>query len=240
MGSVAKLTLAGVLGLFSAVCAAQDSTLVVSDTVAEYCDEPGMEGITFADFTPCATAPDASVWNITDSRDGKRYKVKKLADGRYWIVQDLRFGNQGFLYDWATAVNMPGANYGDFSYWGCRGTSTIPTGYQPNMCRGICPPGWHLPTIDEFTDAYSAFKRAYHCRGAACWDSGSAWEGVANGYASADGEIFYQDTLGIYWSSTVEDQYAAFGLWFIPHTHKAGETRSAKSSRRAVRCIRNY
>ncbi|MDR3184658.1 MAG: hypothetical protein LBT49_04550 [Prevotellaceae bacterium] len=262
---------------FTVPCAAQDTLHTAADTL--YCDEPGVEGSTFEDFTPCKTAPDASMWNLVDNRDGKRYRVKKLADGRYWMVQDLRFGsrcdkttfmgsvydqtgslhgsgvyygdctnmmstdtpiNRGYLYDWAAAVNMPGAYYGNSSYRGCRGISTVPTGYQPGMCRGICPQGWHVPTVNEFTDAYAAFKRVYRCRGAACWDAQSVWEGVAGGHAAANGEVFYQDTLGLYWSSTAEDQYAAYGLWFVPYTRNAGETRSLKSSGRAVRCVRNY
>jgi uncharacterized protein (TIGR02145 family) len=57
------------------------------------CHEPGVTGVTFAKFSPCAGASYGSTYTLTDDRDQKTYKVKYMPDGRYWMVQDLMFGN---------------------------------------------------------------------------------------------------------------------------------------------------
>jgi uncharacterized protein (TIGR02145 family) len=48
--------------------------------------------IYFDEFTPYNDAQTNDTWTLTDRRDGKGYAVKRMADGRYWMVQDLRFG----------------------------------------------------------------------------------------------------------------------------------------------------
>jgi uncharacterized protein (TIGR02145 family) len=57
------------------------------------CDAPGVTGVTFADFNPCLGAPYGSTYTLTDSRDQKTYKIKYMPDGKYWMVQNLSFGN---------------------------------------------------------------------------------------------------------------------------------------------------
>jgi uncharacterized protein (TIGR02145 family) len=51
--------------------------------------------IAFSAFSPDPAAPTGTVWYLTDTREGgnnNTYKVKKLADGNIWMVQDLMFG----------------------------------------------------------------------------------------------------------------------------------------------------
>ena len=102
--------------------------------------------------------------------DGVEYKTVKLADGNTWMAENLRFiprghkvssdpaedsgiwypaanaekvadpalaGTLGLLYDAATAFGVEAiteANAGTFE-----------------GCQGICPPGWHVPTVAEMT-----------------------------------------------------------------------------------------
>jgi uncharacterized protein (TIGR02145 family) len=61
------------------------------------CDAPGAT-VDFTAFTPCTSPTPAagSTWTLRDTRAGgnnNTYIVKKMADGRIWMVQDLLFGN---------------------------------------------------------------------------------------------------------------------------------------------------
>jgi uncharacterized protein (TIGR02145 family) len=58
------------------------------------CHAPGVTDVTFAQFNPCIGAPYGSTYTLTDERDQKTYKIKYLPDGRYWMVQDLAFGEK--------------------------------------------------------------------------------------------------------------------------------------------------
>jgi uncharacterized protein (TIGR02145 family) len=58
---------------------------------------PAGATVTFEAFAPCENAAVGTEWFLTDSREmdnQQTYKVKKLADGHIWMVQDLKFGNQ--------------------------------------------------------------------------------------------------------------------------------------------------
>jgi uncharacterized protein (TIGR02145 family) len=65
-----------------------------SGTIIIKCHAPGATGVTFAAFNPCADAPYGSTYTLTDDRDKKQYKVKYMPDARYWMVQDLAFGEK--------------------------------------------------------------------------------------------------------------------------------------------------
>jgi uncharacterized protein (TIGR02145 family) len=61
------------------------------------CTAPGAT-VNFTAFNPCANAETYSVWYLTDTREAslnntQTYKIKKMADGRIWMVQDMKFGN---------------------------------------------------------------------------------------------------------------------------------------------------
>jgi uncharacterized protein (TIGR02145 family) len=59
------------------------------------CTAPGST-VNFTAFNPCPNAVTGAVWYLTDTRESKNiqtYKVKKMPDGRIWMVQNLMFGN---------------------------------------------------------------------------------------------------------------------------------------------------
>jgi uncharacterized protein (TIGR02145 family) len=86
----------------------------------------GTRGETFSDFVPCSNTPNGTVWSLEDSRDGKTYKVKQMADGRIWMVQDLKFGN--------CANDATTTWYNDNSQAATTHTPTVAVGYVGH-CR---------------------------------------------------------------------------------------------------------
>ena len=73
---------------------------------------------------------------LTDSRDGKKYKVEEKA-GRLWMTANLRFSLQSakqcFLED-----TLFCKKHGRF--------------YTYHEAKKACPPGWHLPDDGEWRD----------------------------------------------------------------------------------------
>jgi uncharacterized protein (TIGR02145 family) len=76
-------------------------------TVQSFSDKTGAPGImnctplgatvNFTAFKPCNIATTGDYWYLTDTRESNNvqtYKVKLMADGHIWMVQDLKFGDK--------------------------------------------------------------------------------------------------------------------------------------------------
>jgi uncharacterized protein (TIGR02145 family) len=262
MNATIRLILAGVPVFFNVMCPAQHAGVG---------HVPGAFGITFAAFVPNPSAPALSTWILVDSRDEKQYAVRKMPDGRYWMIEDLQFGdcdidtfendhslstarsrptvalgyvghcrinprvNAGYLYNWPAAMNNANAYYGSSKNgFQCRGT-----GASANKCRGICPVGWHLPTQDEFSDAYDHFQ-GQGCRRANCWNASSSWNGILGGVCTESSMLMGQGRHAFYWSSTGYEADVAYALHFSVDNALSKTFTHYKFYGLSVRCVRNY
>jgi uncharacterized protein (TIGR02145 family) len=173
------------------------------------CHAPGATGVSFVHFTPCAGADYGSTYTLTDDRDQKTYKVKYMPDNRYWMVQDLMFGEKCVTNSSHSASSVTGliTDYG--SYRGacayvtskstvyfynvyaalnglsrancdCPSLSSCPD--TPTFCRGVCPSGWHLPSDAEWTTLMPLITTLTTCFSAA--DLTAAMEPAAAGCLS--------------------------------------------------------
>jgi uncharacterized protein (TIGR02145 family) len=82
-------------------------TVPASYTMQSFSDKTGAPGIVkctapgstvnFTAFNPCSNATTGDYWYLTDTRESNNtqtYKVKLMADGHIWMVQDLKFGDK--------------------------------------------------------------------------------------------------------------------------------------------------
>lgn len=115
--------------------------------------------------------PLGSTCLLRDARDGKVYRVKLMADGNWWMIQDLAYGNVSTpdIYD-NYSLNEKVINQIETGLYGvCKSTGWATGGYIYNsyaaiqlpqgsrddylngtavkktLIQGLCPQGWHLP-----------------------------------------------------------------------------------------------
>ncbi len=115
----------------------------------------------------------------------------------HWYNNDsTNYAKYGLLYNWCAAVdtNYPGKNpvaltagYG--SPWPC-------AFYGPR--RGICPKGWHIPTVDEFIYMQDTILKKYYPDAPAQDWKGRGWKAEGTGLASmmSDGCSWKRSTTG--------------------------------------------
>lgn len=109
--------------------------------------------------------PRKTVGSMTDSRDGRSYKTVKIGS-QTWMAQNLNFETEdsycyndnvsncdkyGRLYMWSAAMDSAGkwSLTGKGCGYGLVCSPTYPV-------RGVCPSGWHLPTMAEFETLFAA------------------------------------------------------------------------------------
>lgn len=116
----------------------------------------------------CAAASTGKSKTLTDSRDNSSYTVRKMADGKCWMTQNLRLmgsrtlkssdsnvtsdytlpasSTSGFSSDTASNAYLSG-NTGYYTWCAATaGTCSSATSNGANATSSICPKGWKLPT----------------------------------------------------------------------------------------------
>ena len=130
-------------------------------------------------FTCPATVSDDSTVALTDTRDGNVYNVAKLADGKWWMTQDLKItgktitpadsdvsGNftipeSGQVQDFITPAWEQSFTayaledrtlYSWYTATAGSGPVQPDVGYQEMFVapESICPKGWKLPSDDDY------------------------------------------------------------------------------------------
>ena len=111
---------------------------------------------------------------LTDSRDGQTYKIVKIGD-QVWMAENLNYdpgqgGSEDAKYDWSWCYDNNPENCamtGRLYSWAAAIDSvklykdkSIDCGFKktcslPDTVYGICPPGWHLPTIIEWKTLFA-------------------------------------------------------------------------------------
>lgn len=99
--------------------------------------------------------------SITDPRDGHIYYYKRFGS-LDWFVQNANWDGVGLTYKNTPALgHMVGRLYTwNEAVWGQEATEILSEEFSGigNGPQGVCPPGWSLPTADDWADLASAFS----------------------------------------------------------------------------------
>lgn len=190
---------------------------------------------------------------VYDKRDGNIYTVKKLADGRVWMTENLRLidktissadSNLPEGETWTipassvSGFSAPNTNnaYLDSTYGGYYtfytatagwGTDSVTSGNAP---KDICPKGWSLPTGD-YSGEFNTLYRQYNSFALMQGDPAFVLTGrVLNSSVSSQG------SNGSYWSSSVYDANVANNL-YLNSPNVGPSSRSNKYIGISVRCL---
>ena len=163
---------------------------------------------------------------VKDKRDGNKYEIAKLADGRCWMVQNMKIINMTItseLSDVESDYTLPASDYdmlanrnfvdkaayvheerGGYYNWY---TATAGTGYRgaiANATASICPKGWKLPSGGEDSE-FATLGNVYTFQQIANVPAFTTYGYIttlAHGYQGG----------GLYWSYSDDNAYNARGL----------------------------
>ncbi len=135
---------------------------------------------------------------FTDPRDGKEYKVVEI-DNKLWFAENLRYA--GIKHYW------PNDDKNIEAVWGYL--------YEWKKAKKACPPGFHLPTKEEFEDLleYASADGAVKSRRIA-----SANLRAKSFFNGKDTYGFSALPAGMYWRRRFSDDFGRYDAYFWSST----------------------
>ena len=169
---------------------------------------------------------------FTDLRDGKEYGWVLLADGKRWMRDNLK-------YITLTSVVHQEANEEKFGRL-----------YTWEDALSACPPGWHLPSYDEWYEMalyYSYDENTTEPSAALAYDAlvspeygtggHSGFDALLGGWLRANGVYDGFNESGHYWSSTPYGDSEAWYAFFYQQNGEVYPVHVLKSNFMSCRCV---
>ena len=197
---------------------------------------------------------------MTDNRDGHVYKTIGIKE-QMWMAENLNYADSVnypsmLERNWCLEDNDSCAKYGRYYTW----SSTIDSIYWlkqgkicgdkedpcdlPNVVQGICPDGWHVPSISEWHTLYSAMGNKYkamQAKGYPNWDKATDEYGFSVlpvGYYSSSNHQIYNIYSAYFWSSSENDNGDALD-WNLNSDNAHAGGYNMKQLGYSVRCVMN-
>jgi len=192
---------------------------------------------------------DTIPWNatitygtFTDLRDDQVYSTVKIGT-QTWLARNLNYrtdsswcasdscGRYGRLYKWAGAMDT-GSKYND----------TLLSSVLPH--QGVCPAGWHLPSIPDWDTLFIAVGGIDHAvhvlKATVSWpDAGSdsvGFRAIEDGYLDTY-DSYVANEATYFWTSTEHDATGARYVGIYNGNKNAIETWDSKDYGYNVRCV---
>jgi uncharacterized protein (TIGR02145 family) len=239
---------------------------VVFSVVAHATPLPPFEGIsTMQEMTPeiAENAPVGTTATLTDTRDGNTYTVKKLADGKVWMAQNLRLINKTITSsdsnvssdftvpnnNWSSTLDLNDKYINAYTYQ----TNDTSYGVYYNYCAAsagtvcsktaqqdaeedVCPKGWKLPSQTEQRALLSAYGATDNNAGSTIMRSeplNFVYSGLTWYNVTTPAN---QGTYGYWWASTAYNENNSFRL-YISDNYANANGSSNRNSGIPVRCV---
>jgi len=91
---------------------------------------------------------------FTDARDGQVYKTVCVGK-QQWMAQNLNYDAPGSYCYQNDASNC--SIYGRFYDWSTMMQGAAASSANPSGVQGVCPKGWHVPSVEEWSQLIIAF-----------------------------------------------------------------------------------
>ena len=189
---------------------------------------------------------------FVDERDGQEYPFIRI-NTQTWMAQNLNYvagggscyggsdvlcDRYGRLYTWAEAVDEPESECGKGYH------CSLPSG----NIKGICPDGWHLPTIEEFNmllDAAGGKSSAgYALKSTEGWREGASsnetgFNALPAGQRNQN-EVYTDTTSAAhFWSATESDASNSSYMNIYASSNQGYTGYYYKNMQQSVRCVKN-
>ena len=194
---------------------------------------------------------------LTDARDDQTYRTVTIGE-RTWMAENLNYNvdssscynddihycrRYGRLYGWATAVNL---------------SSDIPIDInrEPSGIRGICPEGWHLPSLAEWKTLQANLADTVSATAGLNLKALEGWTDSTGGIAGTDRYGFRALPGGQEYNYASYANLGRQGLWWttvspnggLAYTFMLQDSTSAinyqytvlNGTRVSVRCVEDY
>lgn len=196
---------------------------------------------------------------MKDSRDNKSYRTITVQN-QVWMAENLDFDYKvkgesygtyvhpeykekyGRYYTWAAALDSA-AVFSKNSV-GCGFDETPCNRYDP--VRGICPEGWHIPSIEEWTKLYNAMGKstyAMEATGYKDWTLATDEYGFsavpAGLYSYADETINSVGRSAFFWTINRYDYYEAYYWNLYNGNSNLNYYFTKKNNGLSVRCVKD-
>lgn len=124
----------------------QPGKYTVQLTVGRYSE---MDSYTEEDIVIVLEPLELETGTFNDSRDFQAYKWVKIGN-QVWMAENLNYETEdSWCYD-DSPVQC--ANYGRLYPWHTAMAGQPSSNANPSEVQGVCPPGWHMPSHDEWTE----------------------------------------------------------------------------------------
>lgn len=90
--------------------------------------------------------------SFTDPRDGEKYRLVCI-NGKEWFAENLRFNSVGSVFPNENPTNIN--PYGRLYSWSMMMNGQVSSNSNPSKVKGICPEGWHIPSLAEYQEMAS-------------------------------------------------------------------------------------
>ena len=186
------------------------------------------------------------------------YDETYTSDSTSWCYGDdpANCAKYGRLYTWAAAMDSVGEWSTNGKGCGYGKTCSVASAGSATLVRGVCPEGWHLPSIDEWetlivavdgsiTEYTSSNKAGTKLKSATGWSSSGngtdafGFSALPAGGRYASGIYGSEGSEAIFWSSTEGNSYHAYFMYLRYGDGGAGLGDNNKYDGFSVRCLKD-
>jgi uncharacterized protein (TIGR02145 family) len=199
-----------------------------------------------------AQAPGViTAYSVTDSRDEKTYPTVMIG-GKRWMAQNLNYtppvGNS-----WCYDDNNANCNtYGRLYDWNTAMAGAVSSSANPSGVQGVCPAGWHLPSLAEWDELVTAtggnLGAGMKLKSTSGWNNkndGASGNGtndygfsaLPGGYRSSSGSFVHAGYEGDWWTATEYNADRAYFRDMFYNRDNVGSGGIDKSWGWSVRCV---